>query len=283
MRPGEELDWAALERHLRQRLPHLAGRLLGAAVPERLGQPDLPGPVRRRRAGRPAAAVRRHRGRGPRHAPRVHRAVAAARGVPTRPAGPALLRRPGGHRRPLPGLGVPPRCRGLGPRAGRARGRGAPGAASASPWSTRWPTCTSSTPRAATSATSAAPTATWTGSSGGWRRRWEAVATESAAHGGPGRRAARPAPAGVRPARPGAQRLQGRQLPVRAGRPRPRDLGLRLGHGDARRPAHRPRDAAELLARRRRPPPRASRESRTSGCPAATRSSSATPRGPGSG
>ena len=64
--------------------------------------------------------VRRDRGRRPRHAPRVHRAVAAARGVPTSPAWRALLRRHGGHRRPLPGLGVPPGCRGLGPGAGRS-------------------------------------------------------------------------------------------------------------------------------------------------------------------
>ena len=48
VRPGEELDWAALERHLRQRAAAPPGRLLGAAVPERLGQPDLPRPVRRR-------------------------------------------------------------------------------------------------------------------------------------------------------------------------------------------------------------------------------------------
>ena len=72
-------------------------------------------------------------------------------------------------------------------------------------------------------------------------------------HRRPGRRAPRPAPARVRPARPGPQRLQGRQLPVQPGRPRRGDLGLRLGHGDARRPADRPGDAAELLAGRRDP------------------------------
>ena len=110
---------------------------------------------------------------------------------------------------------------------------------------------------AATSATSAVPTATWTGRSAAGRRRWEAVATDG--RGTVDRVAellARHLPESGQPA------LVHNDFKVdncqfAAGRPRPRHLGLRLGHGDARRPAHRPRDAAELLAGRRRPPPRA--------------------------
>ena len=170
VRPGEELDWAALERHLRQRAAAPRGRVLGAAVPERLGQPDLPRPVRRRRPRGPATALRRDRGRCPRHAPRVHRAVAAARGVPTRPARAALLRRPGGHRRPLPGLGVPPGRRGLGPGAGAARGRAGARAPHRLRRGRRARRPAPRRPgRRATSATSAAPTATWTGRSAAGR------------------------------------------------------------------------------------------------------------------
>ena len=123
VRPGEELDWVALEASPAGRTAPPAGRVLGAAVPERLGQPDLPGPVRRRRPRGPAPALRCDRDRSPRHAPRVHRAVAAARGVPTGPAGRALLRRHRRHRRPLPRLRVPPGRGGLGPGARRAGGR----------------------------------------------------------------------------------------------------------------------------------------------------------------
>ena len=64
-----------------------------------------------------------------------------------------------------------------------------------------------------------------------------------------------------------------------AGDPERGHVGLRLGHGDARRPAHRPRHPAELLARRDRRPPTACPVWSTSVCPGATRSSSATPRG----
>ena len=52
VRPGEELDWAALETWLRPRLaevlPAARGPARGPPVPERLGQPHLPAPARRR-------------------------------------------------------------------------------------------------------------------------------------------------------------------------------------------------------------------------------------------
>ena len=60
------------------------------------------------------------------------------------------------------------------------------------------------------------------------------------------------------------QRPQAGQLPVRPGEPRSRDVHLRLGHDDARRPARRPRHAAQLLARSGRPSP-AQRGSATRG------------------
>ena len=193
------------------------GRLLGAAVPERLGQPDLPRPVRRGRPRRAAASLRRDRGRCPRHAARVHRAVAAARGVPAGPARRALLRGHGGHRRPLPGLGVPPGCRGLGPGAGGAGGR--PGARApdrlrggrrpGGPAPGRPGRLRPRLPR---------PPRRLPGPTGpGLAAPLGRGRDQGPRHGRPGRRAPRPAPARVRPARAGPQRLQGRQLPVRPG------------------------------------------------------------------
>ena len=166
VRPGEELDWAALERHLRQQLPHLEGDFSVRQFPN--GSANLTYLVR---FGEDALVVRRPPfgviAAGAHDMLREYTVLSRLHAAyPRAPLGAALLRRPGGHRRPLPRLGVPPGCRGLGPRAGGAGGRpGARGGASASPWSTRWPTCTSSTRRAATSATSAVPTATWTGRS----------------------------------------------------------------------------------------------------------------------
>ena len=48
VRPGEELDWARLADYLRPLL-EVDGTSERAAVPQRLGQPDLPPHVRRGR------------------------------------------------------------------------------------------------------------------------------------------------------------------------------------------------------------------------------------------
>src|SRR5205085_9883292 len=72
--------------------PATGGRgLLGPAVPQRVGEPHLPRPVRRDRPRRTAATVRHDRHGGARHAPRVQRAVAAARGLPASAARAPLL------------------------------------------------------------------------------------------------------------------------------------------------------------------------------------------------
>ena len=216
VRPGEDLDWVALERHLRRRLPRLDGDFSVRQFPHgsanltylvRFGEDALV--VRRPPFGTIAAGCARH-------AARIHRAVAAARGVPPGPARRALLRRHRGHRRPLPGLGVPARRRGLGPRAqelelgadpGRRIGLAVVDALAdlhlvdpaVRP---RRPRPPRGLPRPA-GARLEAPL-------GGGRHR------------GPGDRgqgggAAGAAPSRVRPARVGAQRLQGRQLPVHPG------------------------------------------------------------------
>ena len=108
----------------------------------------------------------------------------------------------------------------------------------------------------------------------GWRKRWELVATPTSTR----RRwtaagdelARRSAPASSRATfLHNDFKLDNCQFTP--GRARSGDVGVRLGHGHARRPARRPRHAAELLARpvrhRRRPgPPRRPAWS-ASGCP----------------
>ena len=160
VRPGEELDWAALEAYLRGHLPELAGDSTAAAVPERLGQPHLPAALRRHRAGAAPAAVRRRRAGRPRHEARVPRAVEAVADLRPGAAGVPVLRRPRRDRLRL-------RRDGAARRRGRPRRRaGVDGpttptsaAASASPSSTRWPSCTCSTRPPPTWRRSAGPTA----------------------------------------------------------------------------------------------------------------------------
>ena len=179
VRPGEELDWASLEAYLRRHLPQASGAFSVLQFPN--GSANLTYLVRfgDARPRRTPAAVRRDRNRRARHAPGAHRAVAAARGLPAGPAGPALLRRRVDHRRALPGLRVPVGGRGVGPGSRAAVGGRGPGSSHrASPWWTRWRICIWSTRKPAASATSAAPTGYLERQLGGWQRRWEAVAIE---------------------------------------------------------------------------------------------------------
>ena len=99
----------------------------------------------------------------------------------------------------------------------------------------------------------------------GWRARWDWCARLTGC-----RRWTRPAPPRPHPARPAAgvdppQRPEGRQLPVRPDRPRPRPVGVRLGHGDPGRPAGRLRHPPQLLAGSFRPPRRPGRLRRRHG------------------
>ena len=284
MRPGEELDWAALERHLRQQLPHLEGDFSVRQFPN--GSANLTYLVR---FGDDALVVRRPPfgaiAAGAHDMLREYTVLSRLHAAyPRAPLGlhycadPAVI---GAHflvSEYRPGVvvwdHVPDAARGrAGARAphrvrrGRRAGRPAPGRPGE--LRPRLPRPPRRLP---------GPAGAAAGSAAGRRSRPTAAAPWT----GSAELLARHLPESGQPA------LVHNDFKVdncqfAAGRPRPRHLGLRLGHGDARRPAHRPGDAAELLAGRRDPRRGRARSRRTSGCPAATRSSSATPRGPGSG
>ena len=84
----------------------------------------------------------------------------------------------------------------------------------------------------------------------GWHTRWDLVRPDRRPAGdGQRARAARRVAAGTDPGVVRAQRPEARQLPVRPAGPRPGAVDLRLGHDDARRADDRSRHAAQLLAR----------------------------------
>ena len=93
-----------------------------------------------------------------------------------------------------------------------------------------------------TSPTSAARTDSSSGRWRGWKQRWDLAALpDSPTRDAGGRRPAGGDDADVAVRVDPPQRLQARQLPVRPGRPRPGEVGVRLGPGDPRRPVRRRR------------------------------------------
>ena len=88
VRAGEDLDWPRLDAYLREQHRRPRRAVQRPAVPERLGQPDVPRPHRRHRARRAPAAVRPPRSRRPRHAPGVPRRRRAVASTSTEPPTP---------------------------------------------------------------------------------------------------------------------------------------------------------------------------------------------------
>ncbi len=283
VRPGEELDWAALERHLRQQLPHLEGDFSVRQFPN--GSANLTYLVR---FGEDALVVRRPPfgviAAGAHDMLREYTVLSRLHAAyPRAPLGvhycadTAVI---GAHflvSEYRPGVVVwdrVPDSLAVGPEPGRRIGFAVVDALA---------DLHLVDPARCDLGYLGRPDGYLDRQVRGWQRRWEAVATEG--RGTVDRVAellARHLPESGQPA------LVHNDFKVdncqfAPGDPDQRDLGLRLGHGDARRPAHRPGDAAQLLAGRRHPRRGRPRRRRTSGCRAATRSSSATPRGPGSG
>ena len=77
VRPGEELDWPALEAYLREHIDGLDGPFSVLQFPNGSANLTYLRAHRRHRAGRAPPAVRPPRPRRARHAPRVPRAVDA--------------------------------------------------------------------------------------------------------------------------------------------------------------------------------------------------------------
>ena len=169
--PGEQLDWITLERYLRAHLPSARRAVRGAAVPERVGQPHVPAAVRRDRARAAPPALRGRRPRCPRHEAGVPRALQALDVVRPGAARAPVLRRPRASSAPTSWSWTAGTARSCATRS-RRRWPTIPmsPAASGWPWSTRWPTCTSSTPMRPASAISVAPTGSPSGRSPGGRR-----------------------------------------------------------------------------------------------------------------
>ena len=253
---------AALEAWLRPRLAEvLAGArrpARGAAVPERLGQPDVPAPRRRARAGAAPAADGPDRPRRARHASASSRSsrgsgvTSTARRAPTSSATtPRVLgadffvmeRRRGEvvrTRDPAARCSAHPRRR---------------PSHRPSPSSTPWPICTRLDPAACDLGDLGRPDGLRRAPD---RRLGEALAARRAST--TRRRRSRPCTPGSRAACPPPSRVSivHNDLKLDNCQFDPADpdrvvVHLRLGHDDARRSARRPRDAAELLARSRRP------------------------------
>ena len=180
VRPGEDLDWDRLRAYLADHLGP-AERDARAAVPERLGQPDLPDPSRRPAPRLPPPAVRGGRARRARHG-REYRVLSRLwQAYRPRSARAALLRRPERRRArtswcrsTAPGRWSGPSCR----RPGR-RSR-TPGGSLGLATSTRSPTCPSSTRRRAASAELGRPDGFLRRQVEGWTARWLRVATGDA-------------------------------------------------------------------------------------------------------
>ena len=241
VRAGEQLDWSALEAWLRPRLaevlPAVDGAARRAAVPERLGEPDVSPAPRRARAGAPPAADGPDRAGRARHEARVQGALAAVARFDRAPRAylfcddAAVLgadffvmeRRRGEVVRTDPGMrGHPDAAR----RIAFALVDAMADLHALDRW--RAASAISASRRASSSARSPdGPSGGSCRSSRTRRRPWRRSTGGSW----------QPARDAARLDRP--QRPQARQLPVRSRRPRPRRLDLRLGHDDARRSADR--------------------------------------------
>ena len=217
VRPGEELDWVALERHLRQRLPHLEGDFSVRQFPN--GSANLTYLVR---FGEDALVVRR---------PPFGVIAAGAHDMLREYT--VLSRLHAAYPRAPLGCTTAPTPRSSAPTSwspSTARAWWSGTACRSSSRSGRTPgrRIGFAVVDALADLHLVDPAGCGLGYLGrpdgyldrqvrGWQRRWDAVATTAAARVDRVGRAPRPTPARVRPAGARPQRLQGRQLPVHPG------------------------------------------------------------------